>query len=148
MVKFKGTFWVEGIPKPGGSKTVFPCKGKKGKYVVVDACKGNKKWRESVAAQVRKSYHGEPLTTPLCVDFYFYMPRPKCHYTAKGKLKPNAPAYHTVKPDKGKLERSTTDALTGILWKDDAQIVTGTTEKNYVSDTKESPSCLIRLEEI
>ena len=53
------------------------------------------------------------------------MPRLKGHYgTGKnaGTLKPSAPLFHTSKPDLDKLVRCIKDALTGIAWKDDAQV--------------------------
>jgi Holliday junction resolvase RusA-like endonuclease len=62
------------------------------------------------------------------------MPRIGSHYGSgknAEKLKPTAPKFHTVKPDATKLLRSTEDALTGILWRDDAQIARQTVEKSY-----------------
>ena len=56
----------------------------------------------------------------------FFFPRPKSHYrTGKhaADLKADAPLYHTNKPDVDKLERCVLDALTGVLWKDDSQVV-------------------------
>ena len=62
------------------------------------------------------------------------MPRPKGHYrTGKNALilRKNAPEHPTTKPDATKLLRSTEDALTGILWKDDAQIWCQNVTKTY-----------------
>jgi Holliday junction resolvase RusA-like endonuclease len=115
-------FFVPGVPKPGGSKRAFFNK-KTGRAIVVDDCKRNKDWRASVTLAAYEAMNGRQLFPgPLAIEFRFYMPRPKKHYRANGQLKPDAPKYHTHKPDATKLTRSTEDALTGTLWRDDAEI--------------------------
>ncbi len=47
------------------------------------------------------------------------------------ELKSNAPKWCQHKPDKLKLMRSTEDALTGIIWGDDAQDISGSVDKCY-----------------
>ena len=62
------------------------------------------------------------------------MPRPASHYgTKKGEryLKPNAPRFHTSKPDATKLLRCVEDALNGVLVKDDARIAEQSVRKVY-----------------
>jgi Holliday junction resolvase RusA-like endonuclease len=46
-------------------------------------------------------------------------------------LKPNAPKYPTTRPDALKLARAAEDALTGIIWTDDAVTVDLTIKKRY-----------------
>jgi Holliday junction resolvase RusA-like endonuclease len=125
----KISFFAPGIPAPGGSKRAFFRPGMK-HAVIVDACKRNKDWRAVVALAAREAYRGQPLASPLRICATFFMPRPKGHYGAKG-LKASAPRHHTKKPDATKLLRSTEDALTGILWADDAQIAVQIVEKRY-----------------
>lgn len=137
-------FRVIGIPKPGGSKTAFYNK-KTGRTMIVDACKKVKQWRDSVISAASEAYQGVLLSNPLKLDITFYMPRPKNHYgTGKkiGKLKPHAPKYHTCKPDRTKLLRSTEDALTKILWRDDSQIVEGNTIKLYANSLPGADICI------
>lgn len=120
---------VPGIPRPGGSKRHI------GRGILIDAGKHTKEWRAIVAFAGRDAMRSaEPMDGPLCVDVVFWMPRPKSHYkTGKnaGTLKADAPQYHTSKPDATKLWRSTEDALTGIAWRDDAQIATQRITKRY-----------------
>jgi Holliday junction resolvase RusA-like endonuclease len=59
---------------------------------------------------------------PLKVSLRFGLLRPKGHFGKRG-LKPSAPQYPTVKPDVIKLARCVEDALNGLAWKDDSQIV-------------------------
>jgi Holliday junction resolvase RusA-like endonuclease len=133
-------FRVYGIPKPGGSKKGFVVKNKytgKPRAVIVDDCKKNKEWRESVMEAARTVKPPMPLFGPLMVVCVFYLPRIKAHYRT-GKqaqfLKSDAPLFHTTKPDATKLWRSTEDALTGIIWRDDAQIAHQVIVKRYTSD--------------
>lgn len=151
------TIFIPGIPRPGGSKKTFVpqrngqvIRRANGSVVVnvVDDAKGNKEWRRTVAAHASNVMGSdEPLTGPLRVDFTFFMPRPDSHYgTGRnvGTLKASAPYYHTVKPDRTKLTRSTEDAMTGIVWRDDAQIVDGRTIKRYVK-IGERPGAIVTV---
>lgn len=124
-------FFVPGVPAPGGSKKAFVIGGR---ARITDDCKRNAPWRQSVVVFAQQAYQGEPLTGPLRVSIVFVMPRLKGHYGSGknvGQLKANAPVWHTVKPDATKLMRSTEDALTGILWRDDATIVQPHPTKMY-----------------
>ena len=70
----------------------------------------------------------------MMVDITFHRARNKGHYgTGKNAhlVKDSAPAHPTVKPDVDKLSRSVLDALTGIVWVDDAQVVDKTVRKRY-----------------
>lgn len=133
-------FTVSGLPKPAGSKRGFAIKkggAYTGKVAVIDACKGSRDWKHDVkqaALTYIKGADFAPLTCPIEVDFVFIMPRPKCHYgTGKNEsnLKSSAPFFPAGKPDVLKLSRGVEDALTGIIWKDDSQIVTEKLTKRY-----------------
>jgi len=126
-------FFVPGIPAPGGSKKAFR-HHKTGKIMVVDACARNKPWRDRVAAFALDHQPEKLLTDALELKVDFFMPRPKNHYgTGKNsdKLKPNAPKFNTKKPDATKLLRALEDALTGVIWADDEQIVKQVVRKHY-----------------
>jgi len=143
----KLNFKVVGIPKPGGSKRTFFNK-KTGKGIIVDTCKKVKQWRDTVISIVSEVYTGAPLPGPIKLDITFHMPRPQHHYgTGKNKsiLKFNAPKYHICVPDRTKLLRSTEDALTKILWRNDSQIVAGNIIKLY---TNTQPGADIYIEEL
>ncbi len=147
----KITFRVYGVPRPGGSKKFMGRSKKTGKPIIIDDCEQNRAWRDTVAAYALPQRPHELLSHTLRVDIIFFMPRPKYHFHSsakkRGQLKDNAPKYHNVAPDRTKLMRSTEDALTGILWQDDALIAAGMIEKLYVSGG-ETPGALIQIEEI
>ena len=133
------SFFVPGIPAPGGSKRAFAIK-KGGVFtgrvaIVDDAGQRNKDWRQACVVVANDHRPQELFRGALRVDFAFTMPRPKYHFhTSKareGQLREDAPTYHTSKPDRTKLMRSTEDALKGIIWADDSQIVAGEPTKTY-----------------
>ena len=117
-------FFVPGVPAPGGSKRHI------GGGRMIDACKRNAPWRAMVALAAMEA-GCKPMDGPLLLSIGFNMPRPKGHYRKDGTLKPNAPHFPTVKPDTTKLVRALEDALKGIAWTDDAQVVTQIARKNY-----------------
>ena len=146
------TFFVHGDPQPGGSKKGFAYIDKKtGKTRVniVDDAKRNKEWRSLVAHMARKVMGEDPpLKGALSLDIVFLVRRPKSHYGTgrnAGYLKKSAPRYPTTRPDQTKLLRSTEDALTGIVWRDDAQVVRQFIQKNY---TPASPGARIDVLEL
>jgi Holliday junction resolvase RusA-like endonuclease len=147
------TLNILGDPKPGGSKTAQALYGKDGKprltaagrviTTIRDDAKGNADWKTTVRVQAHDQYRGEPLTGPLEVRVTFYKARPKGHYNTKGRLTPKALVSPgpTVKPDATKLWRSTEDALTGVVWRDDSQIITQSQAKRWADGRP--PGCLI-----
>lgn len=123
------TFTVHGVPAPGGSKTAF--RTRSGRMVVVDACKRNGAWKGAVASAAAGAMTGrEAFLGPLDLVVTLYMPRPKAHY-GKAGIKADAPTWHEVRPDATKLLRAIEDAMTGIVWDDDSQVVRQRVEKRY-----------------
>ena len=119
-------FTVHGTPQPAGSKRGFPIRRANGQMgvTIADANKKSKPWQAAVAAAAREAYSGPVLTGPIIVNFTFYRVRPKGHYGAKGQLtkKGRDTPYPVTRPDVLKLARGVEDALTGVIWRDDAQI--------------------------
>jgi crossover junction endodeoxyribonuclease RusA len=143
-------FFVHGIPAPGGSKRAVTARN--GKAYLIDACKRNKPWRDSVAAAAVHAMRGrELLTGPISFRLRFSMPRPKNHYrTGKhtGQLKETAPTYHTSKPDATKLIRAAEDALKGIVWRDDAQVASQAAIKIYSGGEEPYPGLRVEIREL
>lgn len=129
--------YVSGKPKPAGSKRAFVLKKGgvyTGKAIVTDACATSRDWKIDVQHAARDAYKGNPLEGPLKLVLCFLLERPKSHYrTGRNAhlLRLEAPPYPASKPDATKLCRAVEDALTGIVWKDDAQIVTQKISKRY-----------------
>lgn len=154
-------FFVAGTPAPGGSKNAFAIPNRRtGGYMtrangypiisVTDAGgKRTKDWRKVCAIVGRQAMAGRLLfAEPLRVSMHFRIARPKSHYRTGANahlLRSDAPSLPTVKPDLTKLLRSTEDALTGIVWVDDVQIVGSYQSKRYCCDGEES-GAVVRIE--
>ncbi len=127
-------FYAEDTPRPGGSKKAFYNKAL-GQAMIVEAGKHTKTWRNTVRSAAREAYDGEPIVGAASMEVVFHMRRPKSHYrTGKNSrlLKDSAPPDHVQTPDLTKLIRSTEDALKGICWHDDCQVVSRVARKEWV----------------
>lgn len=116
--------------EPQGSKNawVLPSEGSKGRAIMYDQnAKKLKPYRQEVArtAMVHvglRPWAGKQVPVRLRLDFFFLKP-------ASIKNRP----YPSVAPDCDKCCRSTIDALSGILFSDDSQVVQLIATKNYGS---------------
>ena len=71
-----------------------------------------------------------PTSDPVVLHCMFEFARPKLHFNTKGQLKgaaytSPAPLYMSQDPDGDKLMRSVADALKGLAYLDDNQVVQG-----------------------
>lgn len=142
-------FVVYGIAQPQGSSKAFgfEVKGQDGRPVfnqqgkpmirtIVTSDNPNmKEWRRLVADAAQRAIAATEgftlLTGAIAFDVLFELPRPQSL--------PKKVTAHLKKPDASKLLRSTEDALTGVLWRDDAQLVEVRIRKRYADTT--SPAC-------
>ena len=124
------SFLVYGVPVGQGSKT----RGQSGTktWIRDDNAKTLKPWRDRIANAAADAHGGAPLLLgPVVVHVSFGFPRLKAHYGAGGKLKAGAPTLKVTKPDVDKLVRALFDALTGVVWHDDGQVVSVRASKAY-----------------
>jgi len=122
---------VYGVPQPQGSMRAFIPKGW-GRAVITSNSPKLKPWRQQVAAsalEARDTLLGpgaEVWDGPISVTIDFFFERPK---SVKSERK-------TTRPDVDKLLRGVFDALTGILFKDDSQVVKCTATKQFGSPAR------------
>lgn len=139
-------FTVYGVAQPAGSKRAFALRRKDGSIVtreggapvinVVDDAEKGRAWRQEVAKAgllaKRAAGLSDVLRGPLALRIVFHRQRPKGHFRTGGILLSKAgkaTPWPIGKPDATKLLRAVEDALTSVLWEDDAQIVRQTVEK-------------------
>lgn len=79
-------------------------------------------YKELVALAARDAYTGPLLEGPLRVDTLFVLERPRGKVW-KRKAMPRLP--HASRPDLDNLVKAVLDALSGVLWRDDAQVCCG-----------------------
>lgn len=122
------SFRVYGLPQTKGSTRAFMPKGARFPIITNDNPK-NKAWAlvVHVAARAARDQRGmtEPLSGAVKLWLGFHMPKPK-------SLKKYAPM--TKRPDLDKMVRSIKDALKGVFYLDDAQVVELHAMKFYSND--------------
>jgi Holliday junction resolvase RusA-like endonuclease len=124
-------FEVHGLPQTKGSTRAF-ARGSGAPVVVSDNAR-LKQWEQAVGWSARAA--GASMNEgAVAVDVIFYLPRAK--HTKE------ADALPTTRPDLDKLVRAVLDALTGICYADDGQVVHLTARKCYALDT---PCALITV---
>lgn len=125
-------FFVAGKPAPQGSKRHV------GGGRMIESSKALGPWREHVAFAAQHAMAGHNLISGAIVmvaDFAF--PRIQA-------IRKTTPP-HTKKPDLDKLIRALGDALTGVVFVDDSQIVSfGDTRKRY-AEIGETPGVRITV---
>jgi len=141
-------FCVYGIPAPKGSKRAFAIRKRgvpTGQVAVVDADKGRGPLRDWITAvngvvQGMAGSGAQKLEGPLEAHVTFYPPKPK-----------SAPKTRRIwpgrKPDLDKLLRAIFDPLSGVLIRDDAQIVRLDARKEYADDQvgDQTPRAEVRI---
>jgi Holliday junction resolvase RusA-like endonuclease len=165
-------FFVEGTPKPQGSKKTF-INHKTGKAVIVEAAGDPlKKWRKRVAEEASVHYFSEPVhstsepvhsasepvhsasepfTKCVRVSLIFRLKRPKSHYRT-GKFsdvlkEEHVATRHGKRPDADKLARAVLDGLTGVVFVDDSQVFDLSVLKTW-QKRDEPEGCYIKVTEI
>jgi Holliday junction resolvase RusA-like endonuclease len=128
-------FEAVGDPVPQGSTRAFMVGGRP----IVTHTKGVKlnEWREVIGWAARdavKEVHEGPMT----VEAVFWFLRPP---SVSVKKRP----HMTVKPDIDKVSRSLLDALTGIVFRDDCQVVKLDVAKRYCNEDVKQPGVTVTV---
>lgn len=136
---------VPGQPVPQGSKRVVPTGA--GHRVIAGNESRLLPWRAAVTARAAEVMDGaEALSGPVRIDVLFLFARPLGHF-GKGRnadaLRPSAPYFRDAKPDLDKLLRAVFDGLSGVVFRDDAQVADVRASKRYGS-----PSARILVQSI
>jgi crossover junction endodeoxyribonuclease RusA len=124
-------FFVDGSPAAQGSKRHV------GNGRMVEQSKNVGPWRDRVAWWARQIYSGPLLLGAVVLRLEFVMPRPTS--TPKRRTPPAI-----KRPDADKLQRAVFDSLTGIVWKDDSQVVDVHAVKR-LAELGESPGARITV---
>lgn len=124
MIPMNGStvsFFAPGRPATKGSTRSFMSKA--GRLVTTHDNPRTKSWQGVVACAAQQA-GVERCDGGVIVRCEFRFARPKGHSGTRG-LKPSAPRYPTSRAigDTDKLVRACLDALTGILYADDSQVV-------------------------
>jgi len=135
------SFTVLGIAQPKGSTKSFgfirknkatgqPIIGRNGKPVIGTTTTsdnpGVKGWEAAVRAAAQQQCGGVFFDdAAVRIGMVFLLPRPVSL--------PKRITHHTKRPDLDKLARAVKDALKGVLWKDDSQVIDLVARKGYAT---------------
>lgn len=93
-----------------------------------------------------------PAGTPLVMEVRFYLRRPKAFDGMIGRgldRRPKygtGPLYCTTRPDLDNVYKSVKDALKGVVWEDDCQVVSyGPNHGKLVHEQDGFPRCEVRI---
>ena len=126
-------FTVYGKPVPQGSSKAFYVKSL-GRAVITSDNKKLRPWRQQVTETAMAQRGVAILEGPVELEAHFFFARPKSAKKRRGM---------TVKPDVDKLVRGILDAIQGVIFRDDSQVVSVRATKHY--DLQER--CEIRVRE-
>lgn len=111
-------------PEPQGSAKGFPImrgNGKMGVVITTDN-KKLKPFRQAITQVALLALRDAKVTAPVAEKHVPVKLEINCHF-AKPPSTPKKRWFPVVKPDADKLARAILDALTGVLFADDAQVV-------------------------
>jgi len=133
-------FTVYGIASGMGSKRAFVPKGWK-RPIITDSNRNLKSWQSLVADAASQAIANRPdwqiLEGGVRLSLEFFLPRPK---SLAKKI-----TAHLKAPDTSKLVRSTEDAMSGIVYRDDSQVIELLATKAYTG-TNDPPHVHVRVE--
>lgn len=134
------TFVVHGVPIPQGSTRAFIPKGWN-RPVITAANSKTKPWRQEIAGCALAEMERLGLSkigrkTAVKISAYFSFPRPT-------SVSPKRFPEKTTKPDLDKLVRALLDALTGVVFEDDSQVVMFAAKKGFGA-----PGLRVRVAEV
>ena len=122
------SFVVYSRAAPQGSKKSL------GNGIMVESSRRVKPFRQDVRfAALDHIPSGWPMDAPMRASYRFHFKRPQSHLTSKGNLTKSAPSYPTGRMvgDVEKLARAVSDALTGVAFTDDSQVIEMQLAKAY-----------------
>lgn len=132
------SFRVFGVAQPKGSMRAFLRRGMK-QPIVTDSNRSAKSWAQLVAhgaSDALNASGGQQWQTAVSVAIRFVLPRPKA---LKARDVP-----HLKAPDLDKLIRGVLDALTGVVYRDDGQVVYVAAAK-YYAQPDEAPHVVVDI---
>jgi len=95
----------------------------RGKYPTIYTPKETKEAEERIILQTRRQKPKELMTGPIVMDIVFFKVKPKSY--SKSTI------YWTKKPDIDNMIKLVLDALNGVFYVDDAQVMRITATKQY-----------------
>ena len=128
------TVWFPIEPTPKG-RPRFTRYGKK-RFVKAYTPKKTRNYEEKITEYYRQSPNAYKFEKgiPLAINLVFGMPIPKSTPKSRKEAMFEGIIKHTKRPDVDNMAKAVLDALNGIAWEDDSQIVRLTVTKEYTKE--------------
>jgi Holliday junction resolvase RusA-like endonuclease len=94
------------------------------------------RWEQAAAWEARRQYDGEPMEGPLTLTVAAEFTIPKSWPKWRQEAAERGPVWHTIRPDASNVLKAVEDALQGVVYRDDSQIVAVAVQKTYSLDPK------------
>ena len=112
-------FTVFGQPVPQGRPRAF----RRGRFLGFYDPARSRSWKQEVRLQARPFRPARPIQGPLAMEIHFTLYRPKSL--------PRRLVHHVRKPDLDNFIKAVKDALKGLIYRDDSQVVRLSASKAY-----------------
>jgi crossover junction endodeoxyribonuclease RusA len=129
-------FTVYGVARPKGSMRAFRRKGG-GRPIITDGNRNVHTWQRQIAvaaataaARVPFDARSQLFASPVHCEIRCFLPRPKAYLRPANR---DRDVPHVGRPDLDKLTRAVLDALTHVLFDDDAQVIELIAVKRYAN---------------
>lgn len=123
---------IPGDPVPQGRPRFVS----RGKFVQTYDPKKSKDYKKAVAEIAKSQYKSQPIDQAIHVELNVYRPVQKSISKAERHRRLSGVHRPIVKGDIDNYFKAVTDACTGIIWTDDAQIVSTKSNKYYSEDPR------------
>ncbi len=130
------SFFVPGLPvaQPRQRTRVVAAAGRTFSQNYTPAKHPVNEFKAAIRLACAAAHQGEPLAGPLAMTARFVFPRPKSMTRKSGNLG----LWKASKPDWDNVGKALADALTGLLWADDAQLAIVTIHKRIAGDGEQA----------
>lgn len=112
-------FTIYGRAVPQGRPRAY----RRGNFIGMYDPKESKAWKQEVRWQALQHKSLKLFTGAIIFEVHFWLPKPKSL--------PKKIVHHTKKPDLDNLVKAIKDALKGIIYRDDSQVVYSIASKGY-----------------
>lgn len=123
------SFFVPGNPVAQGSMKAVRNHATGQAMLTSTSGQNLKHWRDAIGLTARQQVTDIIDEGPVCLSLWFLVSRPKSA--------PKKRTHPSVKPDIDKLTRAALDALSGIAYRDDAQVVSLHVGKRYCQEDEQ-----------
>lgn len=101
-----------------------------GRVIMYDPPK-SKNYKKFVATMAKQQWPHDPIESAIALQIDIYRPIPKSISNIRRERKENKEILPIVRPDASNYAKGIEDALNGIVYKDDSQIVDARIRKFY-----------------